>query len=301
MKKRWAILGVGLSLLLACSAGQMPKNLAPEEKEFLSNVRYIITGKERKAFLALPLSERSRFIEEFWKSRDPDPTTEVNEYKIEHLKRIAEAKHLFTEAAGTGWLTDRGRIYILLGPPEQREQYPQGYFNFTRPIEVWRYGFYELYFVDSRLNGNFELVPESAQLISEINTAQIQLRSRPTAGEDKALADFKVDVRKTSSDRERLIVVSIPYKDIWFSAEGKEFKANLGLTWEVYDAADKKIQEGTKAYPLTLTREQLKELSGREWSAEIPLELGPGDYQIALTMKNMTDQKEVRKRIKLTV
>jgi GWxTD domain-containing protein len=291
---------LGLALLVGCSAGRMPKNLAPDEQEFLSTVRFIITGKERKAFLALPPSERIRFIDEFWRSRDPDPTTEINEYKIEILKRIAEAKHLFTEAAGTGWLTDRGRVYILLGPPEQREQYPQGHFNFTRPIEVWRYGFYELYFIDSRLNGNFELVPESAQLISEINVAQMSLRSRSTMGEDKSAADFNVDVRKTSGG-ERLVRVSIAYEKIWLSAEADDFKANLELVWEVYDAADKKIQEGSQAYPLSLTRDQLKNLRGKEWSAEIPLDLGPGDYQVALTMKNLTEKTEVRKRIKLTV
>jgi len=300
MRTKGLCLALGLAFLLACSAGRMPKNLNPEEQEFISTVRFIITGKERKAFLALPPSERSRFIEEFWQSRDPDPTTELNEYKVEHLGRIAEAKHLFTEAAGTGWLTDRGRVYILLGPPEQREQYPQGYFNFTRPIELWRYGFYELYFIDSRLNGNFELVPESAQMISEINVAQMSLRSRSTTGEEKAVVDFNVDVRKTS-ERERVVRVSIPYEKIWFSAAGTEFSANLELIWEVYDAADKRIQEGSKKFPFSLTRDQLKAQRGKEWSAEIPLDLGPGDYQIALTMKNLTDQKEVRKRIKLTV
>jgi len=300
MRTRWAVAVVGLSLLVACSAGRIPKNLAPEEQEFLSNVRYIISGKEKKAFLALPPSERSRFIEEFWKSRDPDPTTEINEYKVEHLKRVAEAKHLFTEAGTSGWLTDRGRVYILLGPPEQRDTYPSGYFNYNQPLEVWHYGYYRLYFVDSRYNGNFELVSESAQLISEINVAQLQLRSHPTADESKSMADFDIDLRKTSSGG-RLVVISIPYEDIWFSAEGNEFKANFELLWEVYDAADKKIQEGSKTYPLSLTKGQFKEHRGRKWSAEIPLDLSPGDYQIALTMKNLTDQKEVRKRIKLTV
>ncbi|HCS48202.1 MAG: hypothetical protein A2V45_00935 [Candidatus Aminicenantes bacterium RBG_19FT_COMBO_58_17] len=298
MRIRWAILGFGLIFLLSCAGARAPKNLAPEEQEFLSSVRYIISGQEKKAFLALPPSERSRFIDEFWKRRDLDPSTEVNEYKTEYLKRIAEAKHLFLEGGTSGWLTDRGRIYILLGPPEQRDTYPRGYSFYSQPSEVWYYGFYRLYFVDSRWNGNFELVPESARQIAEINNAQMQLRSQETVGQGKSLIDFKVDVRKTS-DLKRLIIISIPYKDIWFSAEGKEFKASLELTWEVYDGADKKIQEGTKTYPLELTREQLKELGGREWLAEIPLELEPGDYQVALTLKNSTDQNQVRKRIKL--
>jgi GWxTD domain-containing protein len=299
MRIHWAVLSIGLSFLLACSAGRIPKNLAPEEQEFLSNVRYIITSKERKTFLALPPSERPRFMEEFWKVRDPDPKTEVNEYKAEYLKRVAEAKHLFTEGGTSGWLTDRGRIYILLGPPEQRETYPQGYFNFRWPLELWRYGFYEIFFVDSRFNGNFELVAESARLISEINVAQQELRARPRAEEGQSVADFKVDVRKSAAGR--LVIVSIPYEQIWFSAEGSAFKANFELLWEIYDAADKKIQEGAKTYPLSLTKEQFKEYRGREWSAEISLDLPPGDYQVALTMKNLTDQKEVRKRIKLTV
>jgi GWxTD domain-containing protein len=292
--------GAGLIFLLACAAAQLPKDLTPEEKEFISNVRYIISGQERRAFLGLPASERARFIEEFWRSRDPDPTTEVNEYKVEYLKRIGEAKHLFTEGGASGWLTDRGRVYIMLGPPEQRETYPQGYFNFRWPVEVWHYGFYEIYFVDSRFNGNFELVAESARLISEINVAQQQLRPRPGGGEEKSAAEFNVDVQKTPQGG-RTIIVTIPYEDIWFSAEGKEFKASFELSFEVYDAADKVINKGSETYPLSLTQDELRGLRGKDWRAEITLDLGPGDYEVALTMKNLTDQREVRKRIKFTV
>lgn len=300
MRLQEVILGVGLMVLLACAAGRMPKDLAPEEQEFLSNVRYIISKQEKKAFLGLPGSERPRFIEEFWKSRDLDPSTEANEYKIEYLKRISEAKHLFNEGGTSGWLTDRGRIYILLGPPEQRETYPRGYSFYGQPSEVWYYGFYQLYFVDSRWNGNFELVPESARMIAEINSAQMQLRSRQTVGLSGALADFNIEITE-NSERARLVTVSIPYRNIWFSAEGKEFKTTLELTWEVFDAADKRVQDGTKTYPLSLAQEQFKELRDKEWLAEIYLEVGPGDYQIALTLKNLTDQNQVRKRIKLTV
>lgn len=300
MRTQWAVCLIGLAMLIACTAGQIPKNLAPEEQEFLSNVRYIITKQERKAFLSLPASDRAQFIEEFWKSRDPDPSTEANEYKTEYLKRISEAKHLFTEGGTTGWLTDRGRVYILLGPPDQRETFPSGRFIDSLPIEVWHYGFYEILFLDSERNGNYELVPESGRLLAEINVAQMALRRQPYAGEEgKALADFNVDVRKTS-EKERLIVVSIPYKDIWLSAEGKKFEASLELAWEVYDAADRKIREGTKTYPLSLTREELNELAGREWQAEIPLEFEPGDFQVVLILKNLTEKNQVRKRIKLT-
>jgi len=59
-------------------------------------------------------------VEEFWKKRDPTPETETNEFKNEYFVRIGEANRFFTEAAEPGWLQDRGRVDILLGPPTNR-------------------------------------------------------------------------------------------------------------------------------------------------------------------------------------
>jgi len=289
-------------LLFSCSMGRMPKNLKPEEKEFLSYVRYIITGEERKTFLDLPPSERPRFIEEFWKKRDLEPGTEVNEYKNEYLKRIEEAKHLFPEGGTSGWLTDRGRIYILLGPPEQREQYPRGYSFYGVPMEIWHYGFYQIIFFDRRWNGNFELDAQSAMMLSDINTAQMNLRARIGKGsaEGQAMSNFKIDFRLIG-DRSQLVVVSLPYRDLWFTSEKERFKVDMEVAWEVYDADDQRIREGSKSASLDFDQKELKEHSGQEFSIEFPLELAPGDYQIAVTLKNLTSDHEVRKRIKLTI
>jgi GWxTD domain-containing protein len=299
MKIRRITVIIGAAFLLSCSLGRIPKNLSPEEQDFLSKVRYIISGQERKAYLNLPPSERPRFVEEFWKSRDTDPDTEVNEYKVEYLKRIDEAKHLFSEGGTSGWLTDRGRIYILLGPPEQRETYPRGYSFYGKPMEIWHYGFYQIMFIDNRWNGNFELVPESANMLSDINTAQLSLRPR-TKDSGQALSDFKIDFRLIG-ERDQLVVISVPYSDIWFTSEGQRFKATFELDWEVYDANDHKVQEGKKTSPLDLTQEEIKKLKGREFSLEFPLKLEPGAYQVAITLKNQTAQRELRKRIKLTI
>jgi len=299
MKIRWIAVVIGAALLCSCSLGRIPKNLNPEEQEFLSKVRYIISREERKTFLNLPASERPRFIDEFWKRRDNDPSTEANEYKTEYLKRIDEAKHLFTEGGTSGWLTDRGRIYVLIGPPEQRETYPRGYSFYGVPLEIWHYGFYQIRFFDTRWNGNFELDPASAQLLAEINTAQLSLRAQ-VKKEDEAESDFKLDVRLVG-DREQRVVVSVPYSDIWFSSEGQKFKTTFELDWEVYDADDRKIKEGAKTSPLELTQEELKEFKGKEFSLEFPLELAPGKYQVVITLKNLAAHSETRKRIKLTI
>ena len=81
-------------------------------------MRWIIRPEERAAFLRLGNNQdRERFIEEFWKRRDPTPDTVENEFKEEHYRRIAYANMHFGWQKVQGWETDRGRIYILYGPP----------------------------------------------------------------------------------------------------------------------------------------------------------------------------------------
>jgi GWxTD domain-containing protein len=96
------------------------------------DVSYIITAEERQAFLLLKTDEqRERFIEQFWKRRDPDPATPENEYCTEHYRRIAYANGHFGQGIVPGWQTARGRIYIQLGAPDEIRQ--------TATWEVWFY------------------------------------------------------------------------------------------------------------------------------------------------------------------
>lgn len=63
---------------------------------------------------------RRAFMTEFWNRRDPDPSTSVNEARVEFLSRIAFADVAFTESPDDrGSLSDRGRIFVLLGPPQR--------------------------------------------------------------------------------------------------------------------------------------------------------------------------------------
>ena len=87
---------------------------------------YIITPEERAAFTQLSNDEeRDQFIEAFWQRRDPTPGTLENGYKEEHYRRIAYADEHFG-AGVPGWKTDRGRIYIIHGPPDEIESHPSG-------------------------------------------------------------------------------------------------------------------------------------------------------------------------------
>ena len=92
--------------------------LSGKYESWLEEVRYIIAGSERKEFAELGSDvERDDFIVRFWQVRDPDPSTEENEFRIEHFKRIEYAEKMYREGK-PGRNTERGRVYITHGPPD---------------------------------------------------------------------------------------------------------------------------------------------------------------------------------------
>ncbi len=145
------------------------------KKWLKEDVVYIISPQERDVFEKLNTpEEREQFIEQFWYRRDPDPRTPANEFKDEHYRRIAYANERFASGL-PGWLTDRGRVYIIHGPPAEIESHPTGG-NYNRPFhegggststypfEVWRYRYIEgmgndivIEFVDPTMSGEYRL------------------------------------------------------------------------------------------------------------------------------------------------
>ncbi len=129
-----AALALAMVLLMSSCATIKPEaKLDSFSEDFYSKVRYIITREESKIFLELPPEARAAFIDEFWKRRDPTPGTERNEYMESYFDRIEEANRLFRGGGRAGWLQDRGRIYVLFGPPQERQTNPMG----GRPIDPY--------------------------------------------------------------------------------------------------------------------------------------------------------------------
>jgi len=152
------------------------------------DVSYIITDEERQAFHRLSTdAERESFIEQFWLRRDPTPDTEENEYKEEHYRRIAYANEHFASGI-PGWKTDRGRIYITFGPPDEIDSHPSGgaYQQTpdegagqitTLPFERWRYRYLEnvganilIEFVDPSMSGEFHLTIDTTEKNALLHT-----------------------------------------------------------------------------------------------------------------------------------
>ena len=130
-----------LAAAAVLTAWQTPE--PPAQSAYLKWVRedvaYIIDDRERAAFAALRTDEeREKFIEQFWQRRDPTPGTPANEFKEEHYRRIAYANQRYQGGGIAGWKTDRGRIYIVSGPPDQIESHPSGRGG-GAPYEEWLY------------------------------------------------------------------------------------------------------------------------------------------------------------------
>jgi GWxTD domain-containing protein len=154
---------------------------SPYKKWLSEEVPYIITDEERAAFKKLSTDdEREQFIEGFWERRNPNPGSPENEFKEEYYRRIAYANEHYASGI-PGWKTDRGRIYIMWGPPDEIESHPSGGTyerpmeegggsTETYPFEQWRYRYIDgigtnviLEFVDTTMTGEYHLTMDPGE------------------------------------------------------------------------------------------------------------------------------------------
>ena len=171
------------------NAKSIKQELSSDDKKWLNqDVRWIISDEEKKAFMQLSNEEeREQFIEAFWDRRNPNPDSEDNEFKDEHYRRIEYANEHY--AAGMpGWMTDRGRIYIVYGPADEVESHPSGGTyerpmeegggeTSTFPFEDWRYRYIEgigqeviIEFVDDCQCGAYEMTMDRSKKDALLHT-----------------------------------------------------------------------------------------------------------------------------------
>jgi len=288
-----------MQLLVNCSGnGKAVYLLPPDDKQFLSEVRYIISKKEIKLFKNTPQAERKQLIEEFWKIRDPDPTTEENEFRDEYFKRIEQANRLFREGS-SGWLSDRGRIYILLGEPERRDAYPSGYSFYDPPVEIWYYGFFPIIFIDYEREGIYRLEPGSARKLSMINVAQMRLKPEGIIRDDRAF-DFILKANDAGQAGAAKLLLYIPYKTTFLSKneQTSTYQTRLKLTVIVTNAANQAVLQKEETHFISFPAEAMERLA-KFHIIEFPLQLSAGNYSVLVTLENETDKKRASKQIKI--
>jgi GWxTD domain-containing protein len=150
---------------------------------------YLAEHGELSVYHGLTVEGKQRFLRAFWRRRAPTPGTAVNETQESFYRRIAEANRRFREGGAAqvpGWRTDRGRVFIRYGDPDDVLREPQT--GADRPWEAWKYtkiralkfvfmdvtrlGNYTLIYSDDRLERNpddwMQLLSRDA--LSEINS-----------------------------------------------------------------------------------------------------------------------------------
>src|SRR5271170_192818 len=158
------------------------KELDTPYRQWLNeDVVYIISPDERNAFLQLATNEeREQFIEQFWLRRSGNPDLPDNDFKEEHYRRIAYANEHYASGI-PGWKTDRGKMYIIWGPPDEIDSHPTGG-TYDRPVdegggttstypwETWRWRYLEgigeniiLEFVDPSGSGEYHMTMDPSE------------------------------------------------------------------------------------------------------------------------------------------
>jgi len=184
------------SALLVLPQDRVDKLPGHHKKWLLEEVPYLISEVERDVFLGLESEqEREAFVEAFWRKRDENPATLENEYRDEHYKRLAYVNEFFgRDTFREGFETDRGRYYILLGPPRNRQNFDGS--DAVYPSELWfydnpdlkRYGlppFFSLLFFQRHGAGELEIYSPVLDGPQTLLT-----------GPDTKSADFRQDVER---------------------------------------------------------------------------------------------------------
>ncbi len=125
----------------------------------LEQMRYILDADSVDWALKQPYKEKKAYFKRFWARMDPNKITQKNELMEEFYRRVNFATENFSTITIEGWRTDRGRIFIKFGEPDDIERHP--FEMNTTPFEVWRY--YNLrkvfVFVDRTGFGDYFLDP----------------------------------------------------------------------------------------------------------------------------------------------
>jgi GWxTD domain-containing protein len=271
-----------LVLALSCKTASLVSRMDKDSQTFFSQVRYIISREEQKVFLALPPADRAAFIEDFWKRRDPDPETEKNEFKEVYLARIAAANKLFRGGGKEGFIQDRGRIFILLGPPDERDTNPSGRYSAARAYETWTYltAQIQLSFVDMSGDGEYTLVTPDTRAMQMINSAQFRLQSLEAAGAENY--DFSAEVKQEDAI---VLLITIPYRNFWLREREKgapEHALIVDLT--IMNPSGKEVFRHKKEYRLSSGQDVTEKTPPRDYSIRIPLDLAKGSYNAYMTL-----------------
>jgi GWxTD domain-containing protein len=258
---------------------------------FFETARLIMTKEEIDIYkhLAGP-GEREEFVREFWKKRDPDPETEENENREEFELRIAFANKWFKEhSKGRGWDTERGRLLLQLGFPEERRFGDApitgrggGLITSKRVrMEIWTYYRYQLQlvFADSNDTGRLRLTRIPSNLLTVMDRVKFTLDLREQSHLKKAF-------RFSTGFKNGNININVPVKKVSFEEKDSQMGVDFDITVYVY-RDNKKIDEVKAKKSFLLDKNELLKLNNLEFSIPYPVsEKGKYYFDVVIEDRN---------------
>jgi len=278
--------------MIACGGTRIA--LDPESSDFYETAGLIMTKQEKDIFHHLPdKNSRLEFIQDFWQKRDPDLSTEENEYRNEFLGRIEYANQHFNQGT-PGWKTDRGRIYIYFGPPDRIERRPMMNNSTIKGFQIWVYYRYNfgVEFIDRRGDGSYTMDPYSGVIGSffeAMEMAQMALNYRNEDG----TTDY-IDFKLTYDSDQQEILLSFPLKGLMLAAEGGHLSADFDFNFFVYESkqgASKQDFSETRA--LSIKEEDL--LKQKNITFRFSRKFSPGKYYFDVVVIGKPDIGKTRK------
>jgi GWxTD domain-containing protein len=278
MSKNSVVLGLGfaagLALLAGCGGGPKVK-LDPESKKFYDTANLIMTREESKIFRLLPDPEsRREFIDDFWAKRDPNPDTEVNEFKQEFESRVNYAARRYKGEGRPGWNTDRGRIHIFMGPPDKFEEFfTHGDPDVRGPILWWIYYDYQLgiEFVDARGTGEYKIREYDGDFFGAMDILKLGTYVGTKDVFLKKVVNFDLTYDREAGE----IVIALPAKLLNFKEndEGK-FQIDLGFKFYLYEGQGLAKRTLTEARTFAASNPEIEGLKTVDF--RFAIRLGPG-------------------------
>jgi GWxTD domain-containing protein len=288
-----------LLLLGLMSCGGTGKiSFDPESEKFYETARLIMTGGEKDIFNHLPdQKSREEFIADFWAKRDPDPDTEENEFKQEFYRRIDYANSHFREGT-PGWKTDRGRIYIYLGPPDKTEEFVFHEDPTIRgPILWWVYYEFNLgfEFADERGDSQYKLRRYDGEFNYALEKARLGYIGQAGGGRGQKFMNFNLNFDSAKKE----IVISIPAKAFSFREEEGLLKADLEFEFYLYKKGTQKKEKFHEAKSVAMTEEEV--LETKQIVFTFPHELKPGSYYLDVIIAGKDAISKTRKIFEIKV
>lgn len=271
--------------------------VAAGEDKFFETTRFIMLKDEIKIYKHLPDQEaRDAFIKEFWRKRDPNPETLENEARTEFYQRVAFVNRWFSEKTGKnrGLDSDRGKVYLYLGPPDERTTQQRTVYNSmgTRVrilTEHWLYQRHLLFleFRDVNGFGVYQLARWTPELLTAID------REKFTIFENKKVGQ-KLKFKAAYKDGE--IQIRIPIKGIVFDEEDGKMKASFKVVVYVYHEY-KKVDELEKTWNLAEGKDII--LKQDNIAFTIPYTASSkGKYYFDIIVKDLTSTSTYRNMIR---